>query len=97
MIYPSPAIPARRRELLMATCDSPSTNSYSSISIRKLREDQALLDDLEEDNVPAFRAGYCEWATSRAGQIISIGWAWFGVKDARICLARVGSVATSCC
>jgi Domain of unknown function (DUF4902) len=57
---------------------------------RKLAwEDEDLQQDLIVEDVPAFCAGYCEWATAGAHQV-SIGWAWFGLADGRKFIAPGG-------
>ena len=52
--------------------------------------DDELLQELLEENVPALKAGYCEWNTAQAQQI-SLGWAWFTVcANGAACLAPGG-------
>jgi hypothetical protein len=66
-------------------------DAFSSLNFqRKLAwEDEGLQQDLNVEDVPAFCAGYCEWATDGALQI-SIGWAWFGLADGRKFIAPGG-------
>jgi hypothetical protein len=52
-------------------------------------EDKSLREDLIESCIPAFRAGYCEWATDATPQV-SLGWAWFGLADGQKFLAPGG-------
>jgi hypothetical protein len=52
-------------------------------------EDKCLQEDLIGSCVPAFRAGYCEWATDDM-PLVSIGWAWFGLADGQKFLAPGG-------
>ncbi|MEP6906404.1 MAG: DUF4902 domain-containing protein [Pseudoxanthomonas sp.] len=53
-------------------------------------EDGRLQEDFVHDDIPACRAGYCEWTAEYTVQQISIGWAWFGSQDGRIFLAPGG-------
>lgn len=53
-------------------------------------EDEDLRTDFVRDDIPACKAGYCEWIADHIAQQISIGWAWFGLKDGRIFLAPGG-------
>lgn len=46
-------------------------------------EDRRLCEELLFEDIPAFRAGYCEWATDNAAAQVSIGWAWFCFTDER--------------
>lgn len=52
-------------------------------------EDNCLQEDLVGSSIPAFRAGYCEWATEDM-PVVSIGWAWFGLVDGQRFLAPGG-------
>lgn len=46
-------------------------------------EDRTLCEELLIEDIPAFRAGYCEWATDHVSAQVSIGWAWFCFTDER--------------
>ena len=46
-------------------------------------EDRALCEELLFEDIPASRAGYCEWATDNVLAQVSIGWAWFCFADER--------------
>ncbi|OOG62060.1 hypothetical protein B0E46_13800 [Rhodanobacter sp. B04] len=66
-------------------------DALSSLNFqRKLAwEDPDLQQDLIVEDVPAFCAGYCEWATNDVLQV-SIGWAWFGLANGRRFIAPGG-------
>jgi len=53
-------------------------------------EDPALLEELTTDDLPARRAGYCEWSTDDVLHHVSIGWAWFCLESEQIFLAPGG-------
>jgi hypothetical protein len=59
-------------------------------SQRHAWEDESLREDLAHEDVPALRAGYCEWSASDAARQISIGWAWFMSQTGRVLLAPGG-------
>lgn len=67
-------------------------DTFSSLDFRQKRawEDEELRDELVEEDVPAFRAGYCEWATEDSPDPVSIGWAWFRLANGRTFLAPGG-------
>lgn len=67
-------------------------DAFSSLNFqRKLRwEDEGLRQDLIVDDVPAFCAGYCEWATEGKPDQVSVGWAWFALADRRTFIAPGG-------
>ncbi len=67
-------------------------DAFSNLEFRqKLAwEDEGLRDELIEENVPAFRAGFCEWATDEVSNPVSVGWAWFRLADNRTFLAPGG-------
>lgn len=44
---------------------------------RKVWEDAPLCADLAYENIPALRAGYCEWASKAGGVVVSLGWIWY--------------------
>lgn len=46
-------------------------------SRRSLFDDNDLLDELLERDIPAVRAGYCDWLTSGEAALVSVGWTWF--------------------
>ena len=48
---------------------------------RMVWEDECLRQDLIDENIPASRAGYCEWASREQRAAVSIGWAWFVLSD----------------
>lgn len=53
-------------------------------------EDRTLREELLFDDIPASRAGYCEWATDNILAQVSIGWAWFCFPDERKLLVPGG-------
>ncbi|WP_158883505.1 DUF4902 domain-containing protein [Rhodanobacter sp. L36] len=59
-------------------------------SERHAWEDESLREDLAHEDVPALRAGYCEWSASGTARQISIGWAWFVSQTGRVLLAPGG-------
>ncbi len=65
---------------------------FSSLDFcqRRAWQDRELCDELIEDDVPAFQAGYCEWATDKLPHQVSIGWGWFRWIDGRTLLAPGG-------
>lgn len=65
--------------------------TFSNLNFqRKLAwADKDLQQELILDDIPAFCAGYCEWATDDTPPI-SIGWAWFEVADGRKFIAPGG-------
>lgn len=67
-------------------------DTFSNLDFRQKRawEDTELRDELVQEDVPAFRAGYCEWATEDAPDPVSIGWAWFRLANGRTFLAPGG-------
>lgn len=69
-----------------------SFDIFSSLDFpqRRAWDDPALCEELVQVDVPAFRAGYCEWATERLPDQISIGWAWFRPPSGRTLLAPGG-------
>lgn len=57
---------------------------------RKLAwEDDELKEELILEDVPAWRAGYCDWATDGI-PAASVSWAWFATMDGRKWLAPGG-------
>ncbi|MEO5622239.1 MAG: DUF4902 domain-containing protein [Dokdonella sp.] len=50
-------------------------------SHRLTMNDDDLRDELLEQDVPAFGAGYCEWRDISTPVQISVGWAWFVTAD----------------
>lgn len=66
--------------------------SFSQLAFtnRLTWEDDGLQKDLVAEDIPAARAGYCEWATDDQPCCISLGWAWFGLADGPILLAPGG-------
>lgn len=86
---PSPGMPLSRSfdGYIRITFDA-----FSSLDFRERRawEDPELCDELVQEDVPAFHAGYCEWATERLPDQVSIGWAWFRSADGRTLLAPGG-------
>lgn len=65
---------------------------FSRLDFRQRRawEDSQLCHELLQEDVPAFHAGYCEWATETLPDQVSIGWAWFRSADGRTRLAPGG-------
>lgn len=57
---------------------------------RRTWEDSELCRELVQGDLPAFHAGYCEWATERLREQVIIGWAWFRTADGQIRLAPGG-------
>ena len=43
--------------------------------------DDDLLRDLQDQDVPADKAGFCEWADDSRGVTIYFGWAWFALAE----------------
>lgn len=52
-------------------------------------EDTDLCRELRADNIPADRAGYCEWDTG-GSRAVSIGWAWFAIDGGGMFVAPGG-------
>ncbi len=50
-------------------------------SHRLTMNDDDLRDELLEQDVPAFSAGYCEWRDISTSVQTSVGWAWFVTAD----------------
>jgi len=84
-----------------------SEDGYVRMSLQRLCElpfvaqqvfvDEDMLKDLQHQDVPAVRAGFCEWADTTLGVNISIGWAWFSptqVADLNVMLAP-GGISTN--
>ena len=46
-------------------------------SERLMINDDDLRNELLEQNVPAFGAGYCDWLDVSTSVQVSVGWAWF--------------------
>lgn len=57
---------------------------------KQIWEDPILLEELASDDIPARRAGYCEWSTDDLLHRVSVGWAWFGLENEQIFLAPGG-------
>ncbi len=64
--------------------------SHLAFTNRLRWEDDGLQKDLAAEDIPATRAGYCEWATDKQPCCVSLGWAWFGVADGPMLLAPGG-------
>jgi hypothetical protein len=53
--------------------------------------DNDLRNELVLEDVPAFRAGYCEWVAAAGPPQVSVGWAWFALSnDGQVFLAPGG-------
>ncbi|CAM0997197.1 DUF4902 domain-containing protein [Rhodanobacter sp. Root179] len=71
-------------------------DAFSSLDFpqRLIWEDPALCEELVQDDIPAFNAGYCEWATEELPDQVSVGWAWFRSEDGHTLLAP-GGISTN--
>jgi hypothetical protein len=52
-------------------------------------EDTELGHELRTENIPAHRAGYCEWDTGGT-RAVSIGWTWFVIADGSMFISPGG-------
>ena len=87
--------PASHRVAVSRSLDSYiriTFDTFSSLDFRHRRawEDRELCEELILEDVPACRAGYCEWATDGSTDAVSMGWGWFRLADGRTLLAPGG-------
>ncbi len=54
-------------------------NAFCALAFeqRTLFADEDLRDELIDEDLPVFTAGYCEWSDASSGVIVTVGWAWF--------------------
>lgn len=57
--------------------------------------DDALLEELTSQNIPAVRAGYCDWMDDSTMAQISVGWAWFASAEGVPELLAPGGVSSN--
>jgi hypothetical protein len=48
---------------------------------RTIIEDEDLRQELLDQDLPAFSAGYCNWLDESTSVQVSVGWAWFSADD----------------
>ena len=82
-----------------------SDDGYIRMTLQRLSElyfaqrtsitDDDLRNELRDQDVPAYQAGFCDWISVGAATHVCIGWAWFTVgRDAAVLLAP-GGISTN--
>jgi len=57
--------------------------------------DPDLRADLRAEDIPALRAGFCEWRDATAPNGICVGWAWFTVDDLGPPMVAPGGISSN--
>jgi len=64
-------------------------------SRRTLMDDGDLCEELLEQDIPAFSAGYCDWLDVSTPARISVGWAWFVTTSGATRLLAPGGISSN--
>jgi len=82
-----------------------SDDGYIRMTLLKLSElyfaqrtsitDDDLRNELRDQDVPAYQAGFCDWISVGAATHVCIGWAWFTICREGAVLLAPGGISTN--